>query len=80
MKPIMIKVCESNESAKNLEQIRQLLAPYENIQLVVEECLNRCSFCEDIPYVLINNGVEFGDDMAELMENIMDVVSSLRKK
>lgn len=80
MKPITIKVCGSNESAKYKEQILQILAPYEHTELLVEKCLNRCSFCEDTPYVLINNGVEFGDDITELLENIEDTVSSLHKK
>ncbi len=80
MKPILIKVCQSNESAKYKEQLVNMISQYEKVELVVEHCLNRCSFCDDTPYVLINNGVEFGDDISELLENIEDTIASQRKK
>lgn len=79
MRPILIKVCHSNESAKYVAQLLEIASKYENVKLVTEECLNRCSFCEDTPYVLINNGVEFGDDMAELLANINETLASYRK-
>lgn len=79
MKPIVIKVCQSNECAKYQDQLERVLTSYEPIDLVMENCLNRCSFCENTPYVLINNGVEFGDDMDELFENIEDTLRTLRR-
>ncbi len=78
MKSITIKVCQSNESAKHLSQIEEMITHYGNVQLVVEKCLNRCSFCEETPYVLLNNGVEFGDDMDELLTAIEERIKRIR--
>lgn len=78
MKAILIKVCESNESAKQISRIEEIVSRYDNVQIVVEKCLNRCSFCEDTPYVLVNNGIEFGDDLDELLAAIEESIQRFR--
>lgn len=70
MKTITIKICKSNEAAKYEAKIQEVASKFTQVHIVIEECLNRCSFCEDMPYVLIQNRVEFGDDMNELYEAI----------
>jgi len=80
MKTFVISVCKSNESGKNIHLIKNLIADYEHVELKIEECLNRCSFCEDTPYVMINQGIEFGDDLMELLDNIKSEISSNLKK
>lgn len=78
MKTIIIKICANNEAARNVNKIKEITSQYEPVNIVFEECLNRCSFCEDMPYVIIQNGIEFGDDMDELCTAIEETLQSYR--
>lgn len=80
MKPIVIKVCQSNEVAQHVQKLQELALLHDSIHVEIEKCLNRCSFCEDMPFVLLNNGVEFGDTVEELMEEIVESITTIRKK
>lgn len=78
MKPVIIRICMNNEAAKHKEKIEKIVTQYGQVEIVIEQCLNRCSFCEDLPYLLLQNGVEFGDDIDELCTAIEEAVQNLR--
>lgn len=78
MKPVLIKACCNNECMRHRSRIEQLLTQFEKVEFMVEDCLGRCRVCEETPYVLVNQRLEFGDDMEELLEAIHESITEIQ--
>jgi|GEM_PF-4154189 len=73
-----IRICEDNKAMSIKDQLTEEAHAY-GYEIVTAQCLNRCAFCDETPYVLVGSRVVFGDDVSELLEALKEALLSQSK-
>lgn len=71
---IEVKVCENNFTHGTEDVITKLVDNYPGVKVVVEACLGHCGECAPGPFVLVNDELIQGDNVAQLSEKVERII------